>query len=123
VAQLENLLLVLARSLVDERPIPGYFADQLLATLDVSDEILAAVDRLLATGLAYGVWPRIEADPERGPDAGVLIVRADAAPPVLANGAVAFESDRGGRALGLGIAAARADRSSRSATSCRMAVW
>jgi hypothetical protein len=34
-----------ARSLVDERPIPGYFADQLLATLDVSDEILAAVDR------------------------------------------------------------------------------
>ena len=64
------------------------------------DAILAAVDRLLATGLAYGVWPRIEADPERGPDAGVLIVRADAAPPVLANGAVAFESDRGGRAWG-----------------------
>jgi len=34
-----------ARSLTDERPIAGYFADQLLATLDVSDEILAAVDR------------------------------------------------------------------------------
>jgi hypothetical protein len=34
-----------ARSLADERPIGGFFADQLIAATDVSDEILAAVDR------------------------------------------------------------------------------
>lgn len=33
-----------ARSMDDERPIPGYYADQLLAATDVTDEIYAAVD-------------------------------------------------------------------------------
>jgi hypothetical protein len=33
-----------SRSLDEERPIPGYYADQLLATIDVSDEVFAAVD-------------------------------------------------------------------------------
>jgi Peptidase S46 len=33
-----------ARSLAEERPIAGYYADQLVATLDVSDELFAAVD-------------------------------------------------------------------------------
>jgi hypothetical protein len=37
-----------ARSLEEERPIPGYYVDQLIAVADVSDEVLAAVDR--ATG-------------------------------------------------------------------------
>jgi hypothetical protein len=34
-----------ARDLADERRVPGLFADQLLAALDVSDEINASVDR------------------------------------------------------------------------------
>ena len=38
----------IALSLDQERPIPGYYADQLIATSDVTDEIFAAVDR--ATG-------------------------------------------------------------------------
>jgi len=33
-----------ATDLVDERPIPGYFADQLISVNDVSDEVLAALD-------------------------------------------------------------------------------
>ena len=33
-----------SRALDEERPIPGYYADQLLATIDVSDEVFAAVD-------------------------------------------------------------------------------
>jgi hypothetical protein len=33
-----------AASLEQERPIPGYYADQLVAALDVSDEVFAAVD-------------------------------------------------------------------------------
>jgi Peptidase S46 len=42
----ENLLDngFLATSLERERPIPGYYADQLIAALDVSDEVFAAVD-------------------------------------------------------------------------------
>jgi hypothetical protein len=42
----ENLLDsgFLAKSLDQERPIPGYYADQLVAALDVSDEVFAAVD-------------------------------------------------------------------------------
>ncbi len=34
-----------AATLADERRIPGFYADQLLAALDVSDEVNAAVDR------------------------------------------------------------------------------
>ena len=34
-----------AKSLEEERPIPGYYADQLVATLDISDEVFAATDR------------------------------------------------------------------------------
>jgi hypothetical protein len=34
-----------SRSLAEERKIDGYYADQLIATLDVSDEIFAAVDQ------------------------------------------------------------------------------
>ncbi len=60
--------------------------------------ILTAMDRLYATGLAYGIWPRIEPDPAGGDQDAVLVVRTDAAPPLTINGAVAFESDRGGRA-------------------------
>ncbi len=63
-----------------------------------ADAILAATDRVYASGLAYGVWPRIEADPSGDGNAAVLIVRADAPPPLLARGALAFESDRGARA-------------------------
>ncbi|HEX9886225.1 MAG TPA: S46 family peptidase [Longimicrobiales bacterium] len=33
-----------AASLEDERPIPGYYADQLMAVEDVTDEVFAAVD-------------------------------------------------------------------------------
>jgi len=33
-----------ATDLADERPIPGYFADQLISVNDVSDEILSALD-------------------------------------------------------------------------------
>ncbi len=33
-----------SRSLNEERPIPGYYADQLLGAIDVSDEVFAAVD-------------------------------------------------------------------------------
>jgi len=42
----ENLLDhgFLAKTLEEERPIPGYYADQLIAALDVSDEVFAAVD-------------------------------------------------------------------------------
>jgi len=35
----------IALSLDQERQIPGYYADQLIAALDVSDEVLAAIDR------------------------------------------------------------------------------
>ena len=35
-----------AASLEDERPIPGYYADQLIAIEDVSDEVFATVDRV-----------------------------------------------------------------------------
>jgi len=34
----------LAKTLDEERPIQGYYADQLIAALDVSDEVFAAVD-------------------------------------------------------------------------------
>ena len=39
-----------ATDLADERPIPGYFADQLISVNDVSDEILAALDAAGADG-------------------------------------------------------------------------
>ncbi len=39
-----------SRSLDEERPIPGYYADQLLAALDVSDEVFAAVDAAAEAG-------------------------------------------------------------------------
>ncbi len=35
----------IARSLAEERPILGYYADQLVAVADVSDEVFAAIDR------------------------------------------------------------------------------
>ena len=35
-----------ATTLDEERPIPGYYADQLIAVEDVSDEVFAAVDRV-----------------------------------------------------------------------------
>ena len=34
-----------AATLGDERPIPGYYADRLIAAVDVSDEVLSAIDR------------------------------------------------------------------------------
>jgi len=40
----------LAKSLDEERPIPGYYADQLIAAVDVSDEVFAAVDAAPAEG-------------------------------------------------------------------------
>ncbi|TFG62852.1 MAG: S46 family peptidase, partial [Gemmatimonadales bacterium] len=41
-----------AKNLVDERPIPGYFADQLISVNDVSDEVLAALDGAVEGGEA-----------------------------------------------------------------------
>jgi hypothetical protein len=41
-----------AATLEDERPIPGYYADQLIAVEDVTDEIYAAVDVAPAEGRA-----------------------------------------------------------------------
>ena len=41
-----------ATDLVDERPIPGYFADQLISVNDVSDEVLAALDAAGEAGRA-----------------------------------------------------------------------
>jgi Peptidase S46 len=38
----------LAQSLDEERPIPGYYADQLIAALDVSDAVFAATDSVTA---------------------------------------------------------------------------
>ncbi|UCD24875.1 MAG: S46 family peptidase [Gemmatimonadota bacterium] len=35
-----------AATLEEERPIPGYYADQLIAIEDVSDEVFAAIDRV-----------------------------------------------------------------------------
>jgi hypothetical protein len=39
-----------ATDLADERPIPGYFADQLISVNDVSDEILAVLDAVDEAG-------------------------------------------------------------------------
>ncbi|MGH7551608.1 MAG: patatin-like phospholipase family protein, partial [Longimicrobiales bacterium] len=55
--------------------------------------IQRAVDRLYATGLFGGVWPNVE----KGAGTAVLIVRADAAAPTRAAGAVGYDNDRGGR--------------------------
>lgn len=41
-----------ATDLVDERPIPGYYADQLISVNDVSDEVLAALDGAMEGGEA-----------------------------------------------------------------------
>ena len=38
-----------AASIEDERPIPGYYADQLIAVEDVSEEVLAALDAVVNT--------------------------------------------------------------------------
>ncbi len=38
-----------AASVEDERPIPGYYADQLIAVEDVSDEVLTALDAVVDT--------------------------------------------------------------------------
>lgn len=81
--------------------------------------VLRAVDRLYETGLVDGVWPRAEAvgrpgsaravalaGTDRAGEAGGeaaagrarLVVRADARPPNMLLGAVAYDTDRGGRA-------------------------
>ena len=38
-----------ASTTADERPIPGYYADQLIAVEDVSDEVLTALDAVVDT--------------------------------------------------------------------------
>jgi predicted acylesterase/phospholipase RssA len=56
--------------------------------------VLAAVDRLYATGLFGGVWPRVE----RGPDgADVLIVQLVALPRLSLQGAAGYDNDRSAR--------------------------
>jgi len=57
-----------------------------------ADAVLAAVDRLYATGFFTGIWPRI------GPG-DVLVVRAVAGPPLLASFSLGYDDDRGPRFL------------------------
>ena len=56
--------------------------------------VLAAVDRLYATGLFSGVWPRVESRPGVG---DVLILDLDPLPRLAVTGAVGYDNDSGGR--------------------------
>jgi hypothetical protein len=56
--------------------------------------VLAASDKLFATGLFHGIWPRVQAGDR---DGDTLVVRADPVPPATFAGGGAYESDRGGR--------------------------
>ena len=51
-----------AREFADERPIPGYWADQLIAALDVSDEFLAALDAAAGETERTAARERVTAD-------------------------------------------------------------
>lgn len=62
--------------------------------------VLRVVDRLYATGLVNGVWPRVEARAAGGTGGERLVVRIDATPHITLNGAAGYEKDRGGRAWG-----------------------
>lgn len=69
------------------------------------ERVVEAVERLYATGLVSGVWPRVENPPAPdAPDvetaAPTLTVRVDAAPRLTLDAAAAYENDRGGRAWG-----------------------
>lgn len=55
--------------------------------------VLAAMDRLYATGFFTGIWPRVEED-------GALVVRADAQPPLLTSFSAGYDDDLGPRVLG-----------------------
>jgi hypothetical protein len=51
-----------ASSLEEERRIPGYYADQLLATMDVSDEVFGAIDQATTDQEREQVRRRVVAD-------------------------------------------------------------
>jgi predicted acylesterase/phospholipase RssA len=65
---------------------PGPFNPELL---------LKRIDRLFATGLVDGVWPRVEADGAGGGD--VLVVQVDPVPSRSLSVSPGYENDRGGR--------------------------
>lgn len=60
------------------------------------DRVLAAVDRLYATGLFEAVWPRVES--RDSASIPVVVVRLEAPPKLSASGAAGYDTDRGGRA-------------------------
>jgi predicted acylesterase/phospholipase RssA len=81
------------------------------------DKVLARVDRMYATGLVAGVWPRVvESTARRATDGvaqsaasdaaekrtsgAVLIVRLDPIPRATLGGAAGYDNDRGGRIWG-----------------------
>lgn len=62
------------------------------------ERVFQAVDRLYATGLVAGVWPRLEADGDGAPPGGPrLVVRLDPVPRTFLAAALGYENDRGGR--------------------------
>ncbi|MGQ0560388.1 MAG: patatin-like phospholipase family protein [Gemmatimonadota bacterium] len=63
-----------------------------------ANAIAAAVDRLYATGLLEGVWPRVEQPNADEP--ATLVLRLVGQPKVSLSVAAHFENDRGGRAWG-----------------------
>jgi predicted acylesterase/phospholipase RssA len=60
------------------------------------EEVLKAVDRLYATGLFQGVWPRVAEAPDSG-SAPVLALRLEAPPSTSVAAAVGYGNDRGAR--------------------------
>src|SRR5690606_32559191 len=60
-----------------------------------ADAILRAIDRLYASGLFQGIWPRIE--PTTNPATATLHVLVEAAAPLTASMAAGYDNDRGGR--------------------------
>src|SRR6185295_6089049 len=57
--------------------------------------VLRATDRLYATGLFNGVWPRVE---QAATDsASTLVLALDPHPRISLNAAAGYENDRGGR--------------------------
>lgn len=89
------------------------FRDAAPGPYDAS-RVLEAMDRLYATGLVAGVWPRVEEAGEAGIVAGgaagdgaqtglapgdeaPLTVRVDPVPRMSISGAVGYDNDRGGR--------------------------
>lgn len=59
--------------------------------------IVRASDALYASGMYYGIWPRVVVE-EGDTTRATLVVRVDAAPPITVAGGAAYESDRRGRA-------------------------